>query len=226
MQPIALLSFVLLAGSAAAKTVFSAVSVNGVDQGHAVGVRVPSSNNPVTDLTSNDIICNTGITAPVSQTVVPVNAGDTITAQFHNSPLGYLGPSPSDPIDPTNKGPVLAYLAKVPSATQTTVTGLQWFKIGQNGFNTATHQWGSDLLFINGGNANFTVPSCLESGQYLFRAEPSMSCAQLSVSGPSSIKTPATVSFPGAYTASSPGIVSSIVGVTSYTVPGPAVFTC
>ncbi|EEB97872.1 hypothetical protein MPER_02717, partial [Moniliophthora perniciosa FA553] len=40
-----LLSLVLLAAATSAKTVFSAVSVNGVDQGHAVGVRVPSSNN-------------------------------------------------------------------------------------------------------------------------------------------------------------------------------------
>ncbi|KAF9485912.1 hypothetical protein BDN70DRAFT_823268 [Pholiota conissans] len=240
MQPTALLSFVLLAGSAASKTVFSAVSVNGLSQGHGVGIRVPSTNAPITDLTSNDIICNTGISTPVSQTVIPVKAGDAITAQFHKSPLGYLGPDPSDPIDPTNKGPVIAYLAKVPSATQTTVTGLQWFKIGQNGLNPTTHQWGSDLLFANGGNATFTVPSCLESGQYLFRAEAIalqnaasypgaqfyMSCAQLSISGPTSFKTPATVSFPGAYTPSSPGIVSNIVGVTSYTVPGPDVFTC
>ncbi|KAF8967129.1 glycoside hydrolase family 61 protein G [Flammula alnicola] len=240
MQPTALLSFILLAGSASAKTVFSAVSVNGVDQGHGVGVRVPSSNNPITDLTSNNIICNTNFITPVSQTVIPVKAGDKVTAQFHRTTAGYLGPDPADPLDPTNKGPIIAYLAQVPSATQSTVTGLEWFKIWQDGFNSTTHQWGSDVLFINGGNATFTIPSCLASGQYLLRAEAIalqqassypgaqffMSCAQLSITGSSTPKTPATVSFPGAYTPTSPGIVTSVVGVTSYTPPGPSVFTC
>lgn len=131
--------------------------------------------------------------------------------------------------------------------------GLKWFKIGQIGYNATNGQWGSDVLFINGGNATFIVPSCVASGQYLLRAEAigkksgyiflmwmitkrlsyrstaicnlvprcsvlrkpyllshkrnlfnaflqQMSCAQISVTGSSSPKTPATVSFPGAYT--------------------------
>ncbi|PPQ67980.1 hypothetical protein CVT25_000460 [Psilocybe cyanescens] len=211
-----------------------ALSVNGVDQGHGVGVRVPTSNSAITDLTSNNIICNTNFIQPVSTAVIPVNAGDKLTAQFHRTSAGYLGPDPSDPIDPTNKGPILAYLAEIPSATQSTVTGLKWFKIGQIGYNATNGQWGSDVLFINGGNATFTVPSCIVSGQYLFRAEAIalqsatsypgaqfyMSCAQISVTGSSSPKTPATVSFPGAYTASSPGIVTSLFGLSSYTPPG------
>uniref|UniRef100_A0A8H8CH46 AA9 family lytic polysaccharide monooxygenase n=1 Tax=Psilocybe cubensis TaxID=181762 RepID=A0A8H8CH46_PSICU len=178
--------------------------------------------------------------SPVSDVVIPVNAGDRITAQFHRTSAGYTGPDPSDPIDPTNKGPILAYLAEVPSATQSTVTGLKWFKIGQIGYNATTGQWGSDVLFVNGGNATFTVPTCIASGQYLFRAEAIalqaatsypgaqfyMSCAQISVTGSSSPKTPATVSFPGAYTPTSPGIVTSLFGLSSYTPPGPAVFTC
>ncbi|KAF4617796.1 hypothetical protein D9613_005982 [Agrocybe pediades] len=238
MQPKALLSFVVLAGSAAAKTVFSAISVNGVDQGHGVGVRVPSSNNAITDVTSNNIICNTGFVQPVSTAVIPVKGGDKITAQFHHYSAGYLGPDPSDPVDPTNKGPVLAYLAAVPSATQSTVTGLKWFKIGEIGYNGS--QWGSDILFINGGNVTFTIPPCIASGQYLFRAEAIalqaatsypgaqfyMSCAQLSIEGSPSPKSPSTVSFPGAYTPSSPGIVTSLFGLSSYTTPGPSVFTC
>lgn len=32
-------------------------------------------------------------------------------------------------------------------------------------------QWGSDRLFINGGNATFTIPSCIQDGQYLLRVE-------------------------------------------------------
>ncbi|GLB38358.1 putative glycosyl hydrolase family 61 [Lyophyllum shimeji] len=230
-----LLSFVLLASSAYARTVFSAVSVNGVDQGHAVGVRVPASNAAITDITSNDIICNTGFIQPVSQAVITVPAGSQVTAQFHHTSAGYVGPDPADPLDPTNKGPVMAYLAAVPSATQS-----NWFKIFESGYDTTTRQWGSDKLFINGGNATFTIPSCLKAGQYLLRAEAIalqnaasypgaqfyMSCAQLSITG-TGTTSPSTVSFPGAYKPTDPGIVvSGIYGVTSYRAPGPAVFSC
>ena len=61
--------------------------------------------------------------------------------------------------------------AAVPDATQPTVTGLKWFKVWQDGYNSETHQWASDRLFLNKGNATFTIPSCIASGQYLLRAE-------------------------------------------------------
>lgn len=50
-----------------------------------------------------------------------------------------------------------------------------------------------------------------------------MSCAQISISGSGQdIVAPATVSIPGMYHSTDPGIVTSIFGVTSYTVPGTA----
>ncbi|KAJ7924364.1 glycoside hydrolase [Mycena leptocephala] len=236
-----LLTLLLLLGSTSAGTIFSALSVNGVDQGHAVGVRVPTSNAAITDLSSPNLICNTNFIQPVSQAVINVPAGSQVTAQFHRTSAGYIGPDPADPIDPTNKGPVLAYLAAVPSATQSNVTGLNWFKIWETGLNTTSHQWGSDLLFINKGNATFTIPACLSSGDYLLRVEyigleyaesyPGAqfftSCAQLSITGSESkLVAPATVSIPGLYHSTDPGIVTSIYGISSYTIPGPAVFTC
>ncbi|TFK40734.1 glycoside hydrolase family 61 protein G [Crucibulum laeve] len=236
-----LLSFVLLIGSVSSKTVFSAVSVNGVDQGHGVGVRVPTANTAITDVTSPNLICNTNFIQPVSQAVISVPAGSKVTAQFHKTSAGYVGPDPSDPLDPTNKGPILAYLAAVPSATQANVSGLKWFKIWEDGLDSTNYQWGSDRLFVNKGNATFTIPSCIASGQYLLRTEAIalqsassypgaqfyMSCAQLSITGGSaSPKTPSTVSFPGAYKSTDPGIVTSIFGLSSYKAPGPAVFTC
>ncbi|CAA7261476.1 unnamed protein product [Cyclocybe aegerita] len=240
MHLAAFLSSVLLAASVAAKTVFSELAVDGVAEGHAIGIRVPSSNAAITDITSDNIICNTNFITPVSTVVIPVNADSQVTAQFHKTSAGYLGADPADPLDPTNKGPVLAYLAAVPSATQPTVTGLKWFKIWQDGYDSTTHQWGSDHLFINGGNATFTIPSCTASGQYLLRVESIalhqatsypgaqfyMSCAQLAITGSSSPATAATVSFPGAYRSTDPGIVTSIFGLSSYTPPGPTVFTC
>lgn len=62
------------------------------------------------DINSQDIICNTDFIQPVSQAVVQVSAGSHVTAHFHRLSTGYSGPDPSDPLDPTNKGPVVAYL--------------------------------------------------------------------------------------------------------------------
>ncbi|KAJ7147079.1 glycoside hydrolase family 61 protein G [Mycena crocata] len=238
-----LLSLFLVVGSVSARTVFSAVSVNGVDQGHAVGVRVPVSNSAITDLGSGDMICNSNFVQPVSQTIIQVPAGSEVTAEFHRTSAGYIGPDPADPIDPTNKGRfnTFSYRAALPSATQSNVTGLNWFKIWENGYNPTTHQWGSDILFINKGNATFAIPPCLAGGDYLLRVEyiglefatsyPGaqffMSCAQISITGTTKgIVAPATVSIPGMYRSTDPGIVTSVFGVASYTVPGPAVFTC
>ncbi|KAI0802095.1 glycosyl hydrolase family 61-domain-containing protein [Irpex lacteus] len=235
---VSLAAIAILASSTAARTVFSAFKVNGVEQGHGVAVRVPASNAPVTDITSNSLICNTGFETPVSQTVVKVPAGAQFTAEFHHTSAGYVGPDPSDPLDPTDKGPILAYMAAIPSATQTDVTGLKWFKIWQDGLTASPHQWGSDRLFNNGGNATFTIPSCIQAGQYLVRVEAIslanaeqypgaqffMSCAQIEVTGGGSAK-PATVSFPGAYTADA-SLITNIYEDDTYTPPGPAVFAC
>ncbi|KAF9046516.1 glycoside hydrolase family 61 protein G [Panaeolus papilionaceus] len=248
MKSTSLLSAAFLAGTATAKTVFTQFAVNGVDQGYTVGLRVPSSNAAITDITSPNIICNTGYIQPVSQTVVKVKAGDQITAMFHRTSAGAVGADAFEPLDPTNKGPVIAYMAAVPSATQTTVTGeynypdhsLKWFKVWQDGYDTTTHQWGSDKLFVNKGNATFNLPTCIASGKYLLRMESIglqqatsypgaqfyMGCAQLDVAGSSSPLVPNTVSFPGAYRSNDLGIVTSIFGVSSYTPPGPAVFRC
>ncbi|RDX49911.1 hypothetical protein OH76DRAFT_1403153 [Lentinus brumalis] len=235
----ALASLVLAASSVSARTVFSAIQVDGVELGHGVAVRVPSANAPITDITSKNLICNSGFIEPVSDVVASVPAGGVVAAEFHHTSAGYVGPDPSDPLDPTNKGPVLAYLAAVPDATQEDVTGLKWFKIFEQGLNPETHQWASDLLFINEGYVNITIPSCLKAGQYLLRVESIslssasqypgaqffMSCAQLEVTG-GGHASPETVSFPGAYTATDPGIVTNIYAVETYTPPGPAVFEC
>lgn len=70
-----------------------------------------------------------------------------------------------------------------------------------------------------------------------------MSCAQIAVTGSTLVaESPATVSFPGAYSggmspvavlylilnsglpANSPGIVTSLFGITSYTPPGKSIY--
>jgi hypothetical protein len=61
--------------------------------------------------------------------------------------------------------------AKVPSALQTTVTGLQWFKIYQDGYSNSTGLWAVDTLIANKGKVTFPLPSCIPAGQYLLRVE-------------------------------------------------------
>lgn len=59
---------------------------------------------PVTDISSPSIICNTGFIQPVSSAVASVPAGGVVSAEFHRTSAGYIGPDPADPLDPTNKG--------------------------------------------------------------------------------------------------------------------------
>jgi len=207
-----------------------------------VGIRVPSYDGPITDVTSDDLICNGGINPyqqPVSQTILPVPAGAQVTAEWHHTLTSAGTGDPQDPIDPSHLGPIMAYLAEVPSATQTTVTGLNWFKIYEDGLDGT--EWATSKLIANQGLVSFTIPSCIPAGQYLLRVElialhaastyPGaqfyMECAQIQVTGGGSAS-PATVSFPGAYHSTDPGITIDIYypTVTNYTIPGPSVFSC
>ncbi|EMD39566.1 glycoside hydrolase family 61 protein [Gelatoporia subvermispora B] len=226
-----------LVSSASAHTIFQEMYVNGVDEGHEVAIRVPTYDGPITDVTSNDLICNGGINPyqqPVSQAIIQVPAGAQVTAEWHHTLAGADPSDPADPIDPSHKGPILAYLAKVDNATQTDVTGLNWFKIYEDGLTVSTQQWAVDRLIANKGLVSFDIPSCIEAGQYLMRVEiialhaastyPGaqfyMECAQLEITGGGSTQ-PATVPFPGTYESTDPGITIDIYQtLSSYVIPG------
>ncbi|KAG8858395.1 hypothetical protein FRB96_005280 [Tulasnella sp. 330] len=237
-------------GFVRAHTIFQRVHVDGVDQGYLNGVRYPSYNGPITNVTDPSVICNGGpnpLVTPFSQTIINVPAGGTFVAEWHHGlqPNGYDPTDPADPIDPSHLGPVMAYMAAVPSALQTDVTGLKWFKIWEDGFDGTN--WGVTRLVSAEGLQTFTIPSCIPPGNYFLRAEiialhgastyPGaqlyMECAQINVTGGGTAK-PATVSFPGAYAGTDPyvqlqcGITINIYypAVTNYTIPGPPVFTC
>ncbi|KAG5730705.1 putative endo-beta-1,4-glucanase D [Termitomyces sp. T112] len=236
--------FSVLVASASAHTIFQELYVNGADQGHLTGIRVPDYDGPITDVTSNDIICNGGINPyhqPISQAIITVPAGASVTTEWHHALTGADPSDPADPIDSSHKGPIISYLAAIPNATQTTVTGLKWFKIYEDGLNVADGTWAVDRLIASKGKVTFSIPSCIPPGQYLLRheiialhgastypgAQFYMECAQLQITGGGST-TPSTVSFPGAYAGSDPGITVNIYypPLTSYTIPGPPVFTC
>jgi cellulase len=78
-------SFVLASALAiqhvAAHATFQQLWVNGVDKASTC-VRMPSSNSPVSSVSSNDLRCNAGGSRGVSGKCA-VQAGDTVTVEMH-----------------------------------------------------------------------------------------------------------------------------------------------
>ncbi|PGH11402.1 hypothetical protein AJ79_04903 [Helicocarpus griseus UAMH5409] len=224
-----------LAGNAAAHTIMTNLVVDGEAYPVSYAVRTPSYDGPITDVTSDDIVCNGGPNPTMpSSDIIPVAAGSTIQGTWRHT----LTSGPEDVIDASHKGPVMAYLKKVDDATTDSGVGDGWFKIQETGLNGGT--WGVDELIADKGLQDITIPACIEPGQYLLRAELIalhgagsaggaqfyMECAQIEVTGGGSAS-PATVAFPGAYSANDPGILINIYqDLAEYEVPGPEVFSC
>ncbi|ORY67566.1 glycoside hydrolase [Pseudomassariella vexata] len=188
------------------------------------------TNGPVTDVNSPDIRCYQLAAGNEGATTQPFKAGSTIT--WVAAPNIY------------HVGALSAYMAKTPVGTKAEDwdgAGAVWFKIFQ------------DMPTVSGGQYNwpsngkeqvsFTIPPCIEDGEYMFRVEHValhsaaaeggaqfyLSCAQLSITGGSGSKKPTDlVSFPGAYKATDPGLMINIYnnGGKPYTPAGPPVFTC
>ncbi|RPA94402.1 glycoside hydrolase family 61 protein [Choiromyces venosus 120613-1] len=197
---------------------------------------------PITDMTPNDIICNGGINpyrTPLPTDIITVPAGATVTTEWHHTLAGANSADGDDPISPGHFGQVMVHLAKVDISLTTTVTGLKWFKIYEDCLDSSS-VWAVTRL-VNKGKVAAKIPSCILGGNYLLRAKlialygassyPDvqfyLECAQINVTGGGSVS-PATVSFPGAYLGSDPGVTINIYWpvVTSYTIPGPRLFTC
>jgi hypothetical protein len=145
----------------------------------------------------------------------------------------------------SHPGPMAFYIAKVPAgqsvASWEPGTAKVWSKIYQDSASISAGgiSWPSQ----GAKSVSVTIPKCLANGQYLLRAEHIalhsagsaggaqfyLSCAQISVTGGSGTYSPKNqVSFPGAYTATDPGILINIYYPvpTSYRAPGPAAETC
>ncbi|KAH6684371.1 glycoside hydrolase family 61 protein [Halenospora varia] len=196
--------------------------------------RLPLNNNPVTSVSTNDVRCNAG-TTPVA-TLCDVAAGGNVTVEMHAQPGDRKCSNAA--IGGNHYGPVMVYMSKVTDA-KTNVGDGSWFKVAEDGYNTATKKWGTDLLNDNCGKRSFKVPSNIAPGNYLLRAEAIalhaaqssggaqlyMTCFQINVSG-SGTANPTGVKFPGAYKATDPGILINIYNtITNYIIPGPAVYT-
>jgi len=232
-----------LSGVALSHTIFTQLESSGTLHPISYGIRDPSYDGPIQDVTSDYLACNGGSnpTTPSSD-IITVAAGSTVQATWRHTLTSTAANDATYVIDPSHKGPVMAYMKKVTNSLTDVGYGSGWFKVSEAGLtNVATQDWATTDLIAAAGVQNIPIPACIASGQYLLRAElialhaasaPEgaqfyMECAQINVTGGSGAKTPATVSLPGAYSATDPGILINIYQTLSnYTIPGPAPFTC
>ncbi|KAJ3868267.1 glycosyl hydrolase family 61-domain-containing protein [Lentinula novae-zelandiae] len=218
--------------SASAHATFQDLWINGVDAGSSC-VRLPLSNNPVTDVTSDDLTCN--VTPTPSSGVCPVMPGDQVTVEMHQQPADRS--CATQAIGGDHYGPINIYLAPVDDATTADGPSASWFKISEIGLPSDNPDyWGTEVLNDNCGHYTFTIPSDIKPGNYLLRAEVIalhvassvggaqfyMSCYQINIGGTGTVS-PSGVSIPGAYSATDPGILINIYQqLDTYEIPGPS----
>lgn len=141
---------------------------------------------------------------------------------------------------------VMIYMARCPSSgcNSWDGAGKVWFKIDHAGLISGTQnagKWAGDQI-VDTLDWTTTVPKNLAPGEYLIRHEllalhqannPQFypECAQLTVTGSGTLVPSSSwlVSFPGAYSASDPGVNFNIdspdaMKATTYPIPGPPVW--
>ncbi|KAF5369054.1 hypothetical protein D9758_002941 [Tetrapyrgos nigripes] len=226
--PQALVAAACLIASVSAHATFQELWINGIDAGNSCA-RLPSSNNPVTDVTSKDLACN--IIGTQAQNKCPIMPGDSVTVEMHQQPNDRS--CANEAIGGAHYGPVIVYMAKVDNSLTADGSAASWFKVSEIGLPSNTPDyWGSEVLNDNCGHYTFTVPKDVAPGDYLIRAEVIASsvggaqfypaCFQVTVGG-SGTASPPTVKIPGAYSAQDPGILINIYQqLNSYVIPGPA----
>jgi cellulase len=109
--------------------------VNDVTPGYQAGIRMPPSNSPVTDVTSDDISCNVnGNDVPSAVDTIAANEGDKITVNWDIS---------------SHPGPITHFLfGPVDDAAQATGIGAGWFKIDERDY--VDGAWANEYLSDNG----------------------------------------------------------------------------
>ncbi|EMD31056.1 glycoside hydrolase family 61 protein [Gelatoporia subvermispora B] len=192
-----------------------------------------STYNPITDPTDPTLSCNDDGTSGALQLTATVQAGSAITAYWNQ-------------VWPHAYGPMLVYLAQCPGTTCTGVNSdtLSWFKIDQSGLINGTIGdgfWGDGLMIAQNSSWTTTIPSTVPSGNYLIRFEtialhslPAQfypECAQINIVGGGSLQPTAAelTTFPGAYSATDPGIncdlyTNEALTETTYVIPGPPLY--
>ncbi|KAJ1910265.1 hypothetical protein H4219_006249 [Mycoemilia scoparia] len=198
-------------------------------------------NYPVVNMTGFELRCGYGGRNPID-TVCPAPAGSELKFHWRSE----NGEPDEDVVYYNHVGPCLVYMAPLESNG----VGDVWFKVYEEGYNTETKQWCTSRLIENGGYLNFTLPKDIPSGEYLVRGElialhfakevwdlekqqgPQLyiNCAQIKLTGGDDNDGTGlpekTVSFPGAYKATDPGLLIDVdkADLSKYVIPGPPVY--
>ncbi|KAJ1299430.1 hypothetical protein OPQ81_003796 [Rhizoctonia solani] len=197
-------------------------------------IRRISTIDPYKDPKGSGITC--GEKAQLASVVAPVTAGSDLKLSWVAHPNQKW---------PHEMGPLITYMAKVPAgqtADKFDASKGDFFKVHQEGQEGS--KWYVERLMKLGTTMSIPIPKELEDGHYIMRheiialhladqkggAEFYSSCFQLNVTGGTgTAKTTAseTVRFPGAYSASDPGIYTPKVFDSGfkYKFPGPAIAT-
>jgi len=164
----------------------------------------------------------------------PIAAGSKVGMIWHHDSAS----ATDDIVADSHLGPCLVYMAK-----SDTGAGPVWFKIFEEGINIANQQWCSMRVKANKGLLEFTIPANLPSGNYLMRgevialhdgntingAQPYVSCAEITLTGPADGVLPSSdylVAIPGAYKPTDPGLKFNVynTAIKNYTIPGPKLY--
>ncbi|KAJ1801143.1 hypothetical protein LPJ59_000539 [Coemansia sp. RSA 2399] len=230
----------LVAGiaSVSAHTYLSHLTLDGTEYGEGVCIRpYPTNRNfPVKDPSSTDLTCNVGGVTSTAAKTCPVEAGSTITVEWHHN----NDSASDDIIDVSHLGPCLVYMAPLESNG----SGDVWFKIFEDGYDASTKQWCVNKIRASGGKLDVTLPADIKAGDYLLRTEiialheadtdyatnPARgaqyypNCGQISVSGGGDAE-PQGYAIPGIYKTNSPGILFNLYSsYDSYPIPGPPLY--
>lgn len=174
-----------------------------------------------------DIICHKS--AKPGAISADVKAGGTVELQWTDWPSSH-------------HGPVLTYLANCNGdCSDVTKTDLEFFKIDESGLISDTEvpgTWATDNLISNNNSWTVTIPSTLESGNYVLRheiialhsagnkdgAQNYPQCLNLKVTGSGS-STYSGTKGEALYKDTDPGILVNIYqSLSSYDIPGPAMY--
>ncbi|TFK48010.1 hypothetical protein OE88DRAFT_1635457 [Heliocybe sulcata] len=232
-----LLSLLAAVPYASAHGFVSQVVVNGQTyQGNTPGgstdaspIRQISTISPVKGATNKDMFC--GADAQVASVVASADPGSKVTFTWS----GGAGQN-----WPHNTGPLVTYMGACEGTTcdKYTATDTKWFKIDEMGKEANDPSTWVQQEIMDRGTYTVTLPSDLAPGDYLIRheiialhlamtmggAEFYPSCTQVRITGNGNAAPAQTVSFPGAYSDSDPGIYDPNVydPGSLYAFPGPS----
>lgn len=198
------------------------------------------TNNPVTTVSTDDIRCNVGGDSSFAPATMAVAAGSTIGMTsspniYHNGVgLAYMAKVPAGKTAATwdGSGAVWFKVHEIPPVLSpgkiTFPTDSKYSENYLSLLSLPSSPKSQDPTltrsFIDAANISFTIPKATPSGEYLVRVEHIalhvaqsvggaqfyLSCGQINITGGGSGTPGPLVAFPGAYSATDPGILIDI----------------